>query len=679
MSGKWSKLKKTLSINATGTAAAAPSSKLPPTVPDQSKSRPPTSSSSSFFSSRLSSSFSLSSSSKKICAICLGIVKIGLGQAIFTAECSHSFHFSCISSSVKHGNHLCPICRLKWKEIPSQLPDINANVDHNTHGQGQVSPPRAIFENHNYPRAQPEPSRYSDDEPLPVIRTDTTPAFEHAHAPSSNLVIKAFPEFPAVAAAESVSDFAVLVGVRAPPLLDATDQVDRASIDLVLVLDVSGSMDGAKLFLMKRAVYFIIENLGPGDRLSLVSFSSSASRIFPLLRMTDTGREDAKQAVTSLDAGGGTNIIEGLKKGIRVLNERRERNSVASIILLSDGKDTYHNDAIIRGRKNQNSSTETSVLNILLASVFSQNGEPVNDARLPTLPIHTFGFGADHDSSAMNGISDASGGTFSFIETVDTMREAFARCIGGLLSVSAQELRLTVSSASSGVRIRSISSGRYAKEISEGGLIGLIHIGDMYADEEKEFLVSLSIPPWLVLKGDEWVKRMSLLKITCSFKDTVSKVTMQVEGVSVEVSRPKVLSLAENILSLEVDRQRNRLWVADGISEARAMADAGNFSGAQAVLSNRMSSLLSSASAQAGDSLCSWLQCELMEVRERMANMDIYNRTGRSYVLSGISSHSLQRATTRGDSGNLASLGYETPSMVGMVSKSQNLSLPNPP
>ncbi|XP_073143881.1 E3 ubiquitin-protein ligase WAV3-like isoform X2 [Henckelia pumila] len=604
---------------------------------------------------------------------------MGRGQAIFTAECSHSFHFSCISSSVKHGNHLCPICRSKWKEIPSQLPAINTNANHNTHGQVQVSPPQAPFENHNYPRAQPEPSRYSDDEPLPVICTDSTPAVEHACAPSSNLVIKAFPEYPAVAAAESVSDFAVLVSVRAPPRLDATHQLDRASIDLVMVLDVSGSMGGAKLVLMKDAVYFIIENLGPGDRLSLVSFSSSANRIFPLLRMTDTGREVAKQAVSSLDALGGTNIVEGLKKGIRVLNERRMRNSVSSIILLSDGKDTYNGETIIRGRKNHNSSTATSFLNMLSASIFSQNGEPVNDGSQPIFPIHTFGFGADHDSSAMNGISDASGGTFSFIETVDTMREAFARCIGGLLSVSAQELQLTVSSASSGVRIKSISSGRYAREISEGGLTGLVHIGDMYADEEKEFLVNLSIPPWPVLEGEEWVKRMSLLKFTCSFKDTVSKVMMQVEGVMVEVSRPKALSLAENILSLEVDRQRSRLWVADGISEAREMADTGNFSGAQAVLSNRMSALLSSASAQAGDSLCSWLQCELTEIRERMANVEIYKRTGRSYVLSGISSQSLQRATTRGDSGNLGSVGYETPSMVGMVSKSQNLSSQNPP
>uniref|UniRef100_A0A3Q7FHT9 RING-type domain-containing protein n=1 Tax=Solanum lycopersicum TaxID=4081 RepID=A0A3Q7FHT9_SOLLC len=55
------------------------------------------------------------------CVICLGSIKAEKGKAIFTAECMHSFHFSCIGENVKHGNLICPICRSKWKEIPSQF------------------------------------------------------------------------------------------------------------------------------------------------------------------------------------------------------------------------------------------------------------------------------------------------------------------------------------------------------------------------------------------------------------------------------------------------------------------------------------------------------------------------------------------------------------------------------
>ncbi|CAD6243284.1 unnamed protein product [Miscanthus lutarioriparius] len=50
-----------------------------------------------------------------------------------------------------------------------------------------------------------------------------------------------------------------------------------APLDLVTVLDVSGSMTGAKLALLKQAVGFVIDNLRPQDRLSVVSISSGGA------------------------------------------------------------------------------------------------------------------------------------------------------------------------------------------------------------------------------------------------------------------------------------------------------------------------------------------------------------------------------------------------------------------
>lgn len=537
-----------------------------------------------------------------------------------------------------------------------------------------------------------EPIQYSDDDPLLAISADLSSLTSRAHP--NSVTVKAFPELPAIAVSESVSGFAVLVGVRAPPILDDTHYIDRAPIDLVMVLDVSGSMSGSKLDLLQHAVCFVIENLGPSDRLSIVSFSSSAHRIFPLRRMTDTGREDAKLAVNSLSADDGTNIVEGLKKGARVLEERHEENPVASIVLLSDGMDTYNDMYYHRRPQNQSSSDATHILEYLnmLPACICPIGETQNVGHPPTFPVHTFGFGSDHDPSFMHAISNASGGTFSFIESVGMVQDAFARCIGGLLSVVAQELRLTVRPASSGVEIGSIPSGRYASEISEGGSLGVITVGDLYADEEKEFLVNLSIPAFAGVEGEDGVGQTSLLQIKCSYRDAVLKEMVHVEGELVEICRPTTLSPTDVIVSIEVDRQRNRLWVAEGIAEAQQMAEMGNLEGAQEVLTNRRATLLSSALAQAGDGLCSWLESELTEIRERMANRELYENTGRAYVLSGLSSHSWQRATTRGDStghsrvltgcgssSHSGAIGYNTPSMVSMISKSQNLTSLNPP
>ena len=56
---------------------------------------------------------------QQVCAICLERQRPGAGQALFTAECGHTFHFPCIASSVAHGNKACPLCRQKWNYLPS--------------------------------------------------------------------------------------------------------------------------------------------------------------------------------------------------------------------------------------------------------------------------------------------------------------------------------------------------------------------------------------------------------------------------------------------------------------------------------------------------------------------------------------------------------------------------------
>lgn len=575
------------------------------------------------------------------------------------------------------------------------MSSFSTDANTNNAGRTRVSP---LEDNSldNIPRVPPsmslplpEPLHFSDDEPLPSVTMDQTPSPSTVHP--ETVVVKAFPEYSAVAASGTVSRFAVLVGVKAPPLADDVRLQERAPIDLVTVLDISGSMAGSKLTLLKQAVTFVIENLGPSDRLAIVTFSSGAQRNFPLRRMTEQGRREAAQAVQAISANGGTNIVEGLKKGVRVLEERRERNPVASIVLLSDGRDTYNGDNANqrrspRNRRSSNATSGPDFLNLLPSSICPRNREALAAGQLPTFHVHTFGFGLDHDSSAMHAISDASGGTFSFIETVSTVQDAFAMCIGGLLSVVAQELKITVRSASRGVDIGSIPSGRYASEISEQGKQGIINIGNLYADEEKEFLVYLSVPS--AAEIEETAAKTSLLQITCSYKNTTSEELISVEGETVEIRRPPVLSPTDLVISREVDRQINRVAVAETIAEAQQLAEMGNLEGAQAALTNRRATLLSSVSAQAGDSLCSWLDTELTEIRERMASRERYEQTGRAYVLSGLSSHSWQRATTRGDtttqiilqggsSSNSGSTIYETPSMISMISKSQNLSLIN--
>ncbi|RLM73822.1 uncharacterized protein C2845_PM15G13900 [Panicum miliaceum] len=609
---------------------------------------------------------SSSSPSKGKCAICYASMRSGHGQALFTAECSHMFHFHCISSNVKHGNYVCPVCRAKWKEIPCR--SLSSTSPHGRIGGNQSRSPQqdphmALRQQVSNSRREvrrlhtSEPADYNDDEPL-----QHKEAFDNVNSGSGKTAqISSYPEFQSVAESSCLNGFDILIHVKAPT--SSSDHVtgslvhessarssSRAPVDLVTVLDVSGSMAGTKLTLLKQAMGFVVQHLRPSDRLSVIAFSSTAQRLFPLRRMSHHGRQQALQAINSLGAGGGTNIADALKKAAKVIEDRSYKNSVCSIILLSDGQDTYSISSNFQG-------TSAGCRSLVPSSILNEHH---------MVPLHAFGFGSDHDSDTLHSIAEASGGTFSFIEDEGVMQDAFAQCIGGLLSVSVQEMHLSMKCIDPGVQLRSIKCGSYPSRVAGDGRNGSVDIGHLYADEERDILLSVTIP-----KSSE---QTSLVSVACAYKDPVTNATIKIEGDEVKIKRPT--STVSEPVSIEVDRERNRIEAASSIESARAAAERCALSEAVTILEDCRRVLSQSFASQNGDRLCMALDAELREMQERMANRQLYEASGRAYMLSGLSSHSWQRATTRGDSTDSTTLvhSYQTPSMVQMLEHSQNFS-----
>ncbi|KAE8773300.1 hypothetical protein D1007_54600 [Hordeum vulgare] len=114
---------------------------------------------------------------------------------------------------------------------------------------------------------------YDDDEPIEDPPLDVRSVVEEA------LVLKTHCEFPAVPRGTAHDGFAVLVHAKAPGVASTAE---NTLVDLVTVLDVCGSMEGRKVELLKEAMGFVVDNLGPADRLSVVSFSDHARRVTSL-------------------------------------------------------------------------------------------------------------------------------------------------------------------------------------------------------------------------------------------------------------------------------------------------------------------------------------------------------------------------------------------------------------
>src|SRR3954470_17233331 len=104
----------------------------------------------------------------------------------------------------------------------------------------------------------------------------------------------------------------VMLELAAPPAVP----VDRAPLDVVVVLDRSGSMSGPPLASVTAATAQLLRLAGPDDRIGVVAFDDAVQLVLPL---APQDADIAAHAVLAIDAGGSTNLSGGWLKGLEML------------------------------------------------------------------------------------------------------------------------------------------------------------------------------------------------------------------------------------------------------------------------------------------------------------------------------------------------------------------------
>ena len=127
-----------------------------------------------------------------------------------------------------------------------------------------------------------------------------------------------------------------------------------------------------------------------------------------------------EEKINQISAGGGTNILSGLKMAVEIIksqtyNEKR----VSSILLLSDGCDNESND-------------------VELADSLKQLTKGLG----LSFTLHTFGYGDDHDAKVMNKLANLRDGSFFYVQEYSKVAEYFVSVLGACVSVISKKLYL---------------------------------------------------------------------------------------------------------------------------------------------------------------------------------------------------------------------------------------------
>ncbi len=125
----------------------------------------------------------------------------------------------------------------------------------------------------------------------------------------------------------------------------------RPRFDVVLVLDVSGSMAGQRSREMYRAVREVLQSLHKDDCVSIILFNSTAKTLFgltPVQSISFPGSLGAHvdASTESFVCSGGTALWDSIADGLHILAERScDCTTVTEprLIVMTDGEDTNSN------------------------------------------------------------------------------------------------------------------------------------------------------------------------------------------------------------------------------------------------------------------------------------------------------------------------------------------------
>ncbi|MDB4887024.1 MAG: hypothetical protein JWN79_2462 [Gemmatimonadetes bacterium] len=252
----------------------------------------------------------------------------------------------------------------------------------------------------------------------------------------------------------------LMISLTAPT---APPRANRPPVNVGLVLDRSGSMDGERKFeLARQAVEESLRMLHPDDRFTLVVYDTEVDVLAQSTFATAEAKRLALGRLTEVGPRGGTDLHAGWVAGAGEIAARLSADSVNRVLLITDG---LTNSGVV----------EPSALAAQAAEL-----------RRCGMATSTFGVGADFDERLLRDIAHEGGGQFYFIQTPRQIPDLLTSELGEALEVVVRDAALQVT-LPAGAEAEPLNRHRFVRVQGDNEL--RVELGDLASGQEVRVVV----------------------------------------------------------------------------------------------------------------------------------------------------------------------------------------------